>query len=257
MVLQQGCLIWYGDLLGIHVKRSASKWPFLTRLIFKSRWNVIQVDLARLWSFPGAGNTNLALTFIPPKKSKNTILSIKRMHYPTSIHHTVSYLQLPTLAQTSQQNINKFIIRPGSLTARPWKMMVGRLSPFLLGPRYLFRGELLNFGRVHIHSKRSPCGYQSPITPSLWGCDVPCSVSRRRAWMLITGYQRCGGASENDGRNFVTDGWWSIWAPYGSFCEGSGCVFVVYFFQVKLFYQKSPKITPNMTILMTIYRAVF
>ena len=34
---------------------------------------------------------------------------------------------------------------PPSLTARPWKMMVGRRSGFLLGKRLLFRGEPVKF----------------------------------------------------------------------------------------------------------------
>ncbi len=40
-----------------------------------------------------------------------------------------------------------FLLHPRSLTARPWKMVVGRRS-FPIGARWLFRGELLNFGRV-------------------------------------------------------------------------------------------------------------
>ena len=47
---------------------------------------------------------------------------------------------------------------------------------------------------------------------------------------------------------------------YGSFCEGSGCVFVLFFcfFSGEAFFtKKSPEIIPNMTIYDKIYRAVF
>ena len=244
MVLQQGCLIWYGDLLGIHVKRSASKWPFLTRLIFKSRWNVIQVDLARLWSFPGAGNTNLAS--FPQKNEEHHF--IYRMDAFSNFY--TSYCIIPSTSNfrtNKSTNINKFIIPPGSLTARPWKMMVGRLSPFLLGPGYLFRGELFNFGGVYkfiqkdhlvdIKSHHSqPVRLRRPLF-----CFAPSCLDAYHRLPEVR-------VRKAHGRNFVTDGWWSIWALMAHSVKVAD-VFLLFFlfcfFSGEVFLPKFPKNQPQ------------
>ena len=97
----------------------------------------------------------------------------------------------------------------------------------------------------------------SPITPSLWGCDVPCSVSRRPAWMLITGYQRCE-------RMMGEKPWRMGGDPYGLLMAHSVKVsdlfllfFLFCFFSGEVFYQKSPEISPNMTIYDYIQSSFF
>ena len=61
-------------------------------------------------------------------------------------------------------------IHPRSLTARPWKMVLGRLITFLLGfGNFSGENSLLNFGRVYgVHPSNNPFirGFQESKPPT-------------------------------------------------------------------------------------------
>ena len=101
-----------------------------------------------------------------PIVSPSECLTVKVVTVHSKLTHRLS---LWRLGKSSSSNSGQ-LVHPRNLTARPWKMMVGRWVSFW---DWLFLGAMLNFKGVGDYRQQFPGGHWSMVDDSIWtSCQV-------------------------------------------------------------------------------------